>query len=216
MYVGQPCSHPVARCRKHLGSTSKVLGFGPPLHCLCQEPVPVEQLIQNICDLKQGYTQFGGRPALLADTGTRCCTGGLGVARGLDRKGVRDEVWRSGRHERRETSVYPTGRGRGVIWRVCSSLVPNRLPCGKPPSSCCMNKSGIQNTCQISCTLPHAVCPLSAPAEHPQQTACRLEARDCAWEESALAGCRSGRCLAGPLRAPLLTDWAVRLSKHER
>jgi 20S proteasome subunit alpha 3 len=25
------------------------------------EPVPVEQLIQNICDLKQGYTQFGGQ-----------------------------------------------------------------------------------------------------------------------------------------------------------
>merc|ERR1712159_504229 len=25
-----------------------------------QEPMPVEQLIQNICDLKQGYTQYGG------------------------------------------------------------------------------------------------------------------------------------------------------------
>merc|ERR1711988_523468 len=25
------------------------------------EPMPVEQLIQQICDLKQGYTQFGGR-----------------------------------------------------------------------------------------------------------------------------------------------------------
>merc|ERR1712086_158715 len=25
-----------------------------------QEPMPVEQLIQSICDLKQGYTQFGG------------------------------------------------------------------------------------------------------------------------------------------------------------
>eukprot|EP00658_Telonema_sp_P-2_P041257 TRINITY_DN294_c0_g1_i2.p1 TRINITY_DN294_c0_g1~~TRINITY_DN294_c0_g1_i2.p1 ORF type:complete len:281 (-),score=88.47 TRINITY_DN294_c0_g1_i2:419-1261(-) len=25
-----------------------------------QEPMPVEQLIQQICDLKQGYTQFGG------------------------------------------------------------------------------------------------------------------------------------------------------------
>merc|ERR1711988_1581007 len=24
------------------------------------EPMPVEQLIQSICDLKQGYTQFGG------------------------------------------------------------------------------------------------------------------------------------------------------------
>lgn len=26
-----------------------------------QEPVPAEQLIQNLCDLKQGYTQFGGQ-----------------------------------------------------------------------------------------------------------------------------------------------------------
>merc|ERR1712139_733213 len=25
------------------------------------EPIPVEQLIQQICDLKQGYTQFGGQ-----------------------------------------------------------------------------------------------------------------------------------------------------------
>merc|ERR1711990_1403127 len=25
-----------------------------------QEPMPVEQLIEQICDLKQGYTQFGG------------------------------------------------------------------------------------------------------------------------------------------------------------
>eukprot|EP00743_Colponemidia_sp_Colp-15_P000301 GILK01000351.1.p1 GENE.GILK01000351.1~~GILK01000351.1.p1 ORF type:complete len:264 (-),score=44.82 GILK01000351.1:75-749(-) len=25
-----------------------------------QEPMPVEQLIQNLCDLKQGYTQYGG------------------------------------------------------------------------------------------------------------------------------------------------------------
>jgi 20S proteasome subunit alpha 3 len=26
-----------------------------------QEPIPVEQLIQTMCDLKQGYTQFGGQ-----------------------------------------------------------------------------------------------------------------------------------------------------------
>jgi len=25
------------------------------------EPIPVEQLLQNVCDLKQGYTQFGGQ-----------------------------------------------------------------------------------------------------------------------------------------------------------
>jgi 20S proteasome subunit alpha 3 len=25
-----------------------------------QEPIPIEQLLQQICDLKQGYTQFGG------------------------------------------------------------------------------------------------------------------------------------------------------------
>jgi len=25
-----------------------------------QEPIPVEQLVQKICDLKQGYTQYGG------------------------------------------------------------------------------------------------------------------------------------------------------------
>lgn len=25
-----------------------------------QEPIPVEQLVQRLCDLKQGYTQFGG------------------------------------------------------------------------------------------------------------------------------------------------------------
>jgi 20S proteasome subunit alpha 3 len=25
-----------------------------------QEPIPVEQLVQRVCDLKQGYTQFGG------------------------------------------------------------------------------------------------------------------------------------------------------------
>jgi 20S proteasome subunit alpha 3 len=25
-----------------------------------QEPQPVEQLVQGICDLKQGYTQYGG------------------------------------------------------------------------------------------------------------------------------------------------------------
>lgn len=24
------------------------------------EPVPVEQLVQTLCDQKQGYTQFGG------------------------------------------------------------------------------------------------------------------------------------------------------------
>merc|ERR1711871_117871 len=29
-------------------------------HFKYDEPMPVEQLIQNICDLKQGYTQFGG------------------------------------------------------------------------------------------------------------------------------------------------------------
>jgi 20S proteasome subunit alpha 3 len=27
------------------------------------EPIPVEQLLQNVCDLKQGYTQFGGAAA---------------------------------------------------------------------------------------------------------------------------------------------------------
>ena len=25
-----------------------------------QEPIPVEQLVQSLCDNKQGYTQFGG------------------------------------------------------------------------------------------------------------------------------------------------------------
>merc|ERR1712226_287164 len=25
-----------------------------------QEPIPVEQLVRNLCDTKQGYTQFGG------------------------------------------------------------------------------------------------------------------------------------------------------------
>jgi len=25
-----------------------------------QEPTPVEQLVRTVCDLKQGYTQFGG------------------------------------------------------------------------------------------------------------------------------------------------------------
>ncbi len=25
-----------------------------------QEPIPAEQLVQRICDLKQGYTQYGG------------------------------------------------------------------------------------------------------------------------------------------------------------
>ncbi|KAF8046073.1 hypothetical protein N665_4042s0002 [Sinapis alba] len=25
-----------------------------------QEPIPVEQLVQSLCDTKQGYTQFGG------------------------------------------------------------------------------------------------------------------------------------------------------------
>lgn len=25
-----------------------------------QEPMPVEQLVQSLCDTKQGYTQFGG------------------------------------------------------------------------------------------------------------------------------------------------------------
>jgi 20S proteasome subunit alpha 3 len=38
-------------------------------NCLCfllsnflnrQEPIPVEQLVQSLCDTKQGYTQFGG------------------------------------------------------------------------------------------------------------------------------------------------------------
>jgi 20S proteasome subunit alpha 3 len=29
-----------------------------------QEPQPVEQLVQNICDLKQGYTQYGGTKIL--------------------------------------------------------------------------------------------------------------------------------------------------------
>ena len=24
------------------------------------EPIPVEQLVQRLCDLKQGYTQYGG------------------------------------------------------------------------------------------------------------------------------------------------------------
>lgn len=27
---------------------------------LYQEPIPIEQLLQSLCDLKQGYTQFGG------------------------------------------------------------------------------------------------------------------------------------------------------------
>ena len=27
---------------------------------LSQEPMPIEQLVQSICDQKQGYTQFGG------------------------------------------------------------------------------------------------------------------------------------------------------------
>lgn len=26
-----------------------------------QEPIPCEQLVRMICDLKQGYTQFGGQ-----------------------------------------------------------------------------------------------------------------------------------------------------------
>ncbi|XP_062193615.1 proteasome subunit alpha type-4-2-like [Phragmites australis] len=25
-----------------------------------QEPIPIEQLVQSLCDTKQGYTQFGG------------------------------------------------------------------------------------------------------------------------------------------------------------
>lgn len=28
------------------------------------EDMPVEQLVQKVCDLKQGYTQFGGEPSL--------------------------------------------------------------------------------------------------------------------------------------------------------
>jgi hypothetical protein len=28
-----------------------------------QEPVPVEQLVQQVCDTKQGYTQYGGMHA---------------------------------------------------------------------------------------------------------------------------------------------------------
>jgi len=29
-----------------------------------QEPIPVEQLVQRLCDLKQGYTQYGGASSL--------------------------------------------------------------------------------------------------------------------------------------------------------
>ena len=31
-----------------------------------QEPVPVEQLVQQVCDTKQGYTQYGGMHAASA------------------------------------------------------------------------------------------------------------------------------------------------------
>ena len=31
-----------------------------------QEPVPVEQLVQQVCDTKQGYTQYGGMYAASA------------------------------------------------------------------------------------------------------------------------------------------------------
>lgn len=30
-------------------------------HFAYQEPIPVEQLVQTVCDTKQGYTQFGGQ-----------------------------------------------------------------------------------------------------------------------------------------------------------
>ena len=37
-----------------------------------QEPIPVEQLVQSLCDTKQGYTQFGGlRPFGVSDTPRR-------------------------------------------------------------------------------------------------------------------------------------------------
>jgi 20S proteasome alpha/beta subunit len=34
------------------------------------EPCPVEQLVKTVCDLKQGYTQFGGSLAILMPTAT--------------------------------------------------------------------------------------------------------------------------------------------------
>ena len=34
-----------------------------------QEPIPAEQLVRTVCDLKQGYTQFGGTRTRGRDTG---------------------------------------------------------------------------------------------------------------------------------------------------
>lgn len=31
-----------------------------------QEPIPVEQIVTNVCDVKQGYTQYGGTPRILS------------------------------------------------------------------------------------------------------------------------------------------------------
>ena len=31
-----------------------------PLSLQYQHPIPVEQLVQSLCDTKQGYTRFGG------------------------------------------------------------------------------------------------------------------------------------------------------------
>ena len=43
-----------------------------------QEPIPCEQLVTALCDIKQAYTQFGGtdhhHPALLLDTSHICGT----------------------------------------------------------------------------------------------------------------------------------------------
>uniref|UniRef100_A0A7N8X2X7 Proteasome subunit alpha type-4-like n=1 Tax=Mastacembelus armatus TaxID=205130 RepID=A0A7N8X2X7_9TELE len=32
-----------------------------PLCCPYQEPIPCEQLVTALCDIKQAYTQFGGK-----------------------------------------------------------------------------------------------------------------------------------------------------------
>jgi hypothetical protein len=42
---------------QHPESTPHPPAPRPPL----QEPIPVEQLVRNVCDTKQGYTQFGGQ-----------------------------------------------------------------------------------------------------------------------------------------------------------
>ena len=63
------------RTRTFSSTTHELLrsGTSRPIRCyvgltLCalfsfvpsQEPIPVEQLVQLVCDLKQSYTQFGG------------------------------------------------------------------------------------------------------------------------------------------------------------